>query len=133
MAARSELPGVLAAINKRFRTPHASILLTSTLMLALTLSGTFLYAVTISTIARLLIYAGTCAALPVLRRRTAPPPSTFRVPAGTAVAVAVLCLTAWLLWNSTWREGRDTAIAAAVGLTVYAVCRKRAMRSSRES
>jgi APA family basic amino acid/polyamine antiporter len=129
MAARSELPGVLAAVNKRFRTPHASILLTSTLMAALTLSGTFLYAVTISTIARLLIYAATCAALPVLRKRDAAPPSSFRVPAGTLVSVAVLLLTAWLLWNSTWREGRDTAIAAAAGLTVYAVCRRRAISS----
>ncbi len=55
MAARGELPRVLAAVNKRFHTPHAALLLTSTLMLALTLSGTFLYAVTISTIARLLI------------------------------------------------------------------------------
>ena len=101
-------------------------------MVALTLSGTFLYAVTISTIARLLIYAATCAALPVLRRRVAAPPSTFRVPAGMAVSFAVLLLTVWLLWNSTWREGRDTAIAAAVGLMVYALCRRLAIKSSWE-
>jgi amino acid transporter len=130
MAARAELPGLLAAVNKRFRTPHVAILLTSTLMVALTLSGTFLYAVTISATARLLIYAATCAALPVLRKRAAAPPSTFRAPAGPAVSVAVLSLTAWLLWNSTWREGRDTAIAAAIGLVVYALYRRRAMRSS---
>jgi amino acid transporter len=129
MAGRGELPAFLAAINKRFRTPHAAIIVTSTLMAALTLSGTFLYAVTISAIARLLIYATTCAALPVLRRRGAAPPSTFRLPAGMAAACAVLLLTAWLLWNTTWREGRDTAIAAAVGLMVYGVCRRHAIGS----
>jgi len=123
MAARGELPGVLAAVNKRFHTPHAAILLTSALMAALTLSGTFLYAVAISTIARLLIYAATCAALPVLRRRAGAPSATFHVPAGIAVSFAVLLLTTWLLWNATWREGRDTAIAAAVGLAVYALRR----------
>jgi amino acid transporter len=124
MAVRGELPRILAAVNKPFRTPHAAILLTSTLMAALTLSGTFLYAVTMSTLARLLIYAATCAALPVLRKRAAAQPSTFRVPAGMAVTFAVLLLSAWLLWNSTWREGRDTAIAAVVGLMVYALCRQ---------
>lgn len=130
MAARGELPGVLSAVNKRFRTPHVAILLTSTLMAALTLSGTFLYAVTISTLARLLIYASTCAALPVLRSRTAAQPPTFRVPAGMAVSFVVLLLTVWLLWNSTWREGRDTAIAAAIGLMVYALRRRLAISSS---
>jgi APA family basic amino acid/polyamine antiporter len=132
MAARGELPGVLAVVNKRFRTPHAAILLTSTLMVALTLSGTFLYAVTISTLARLLIYASTCAALPVLRRRAAALPATFQAPAGTAVSFAVLLLSVWLLWNSTWREGRDTAIAGAIGLVVYHLCRSLAIKSSRE-
>ena len=132
MAARGELPGVLAAVHKSFRTPHAAILLTSTLMVALTLSGTFLYAVTISTIARLLIYAATCSALPVLRRRARARSATFHAPAGLPVSFAVLALTTWLLWNTTWREGRDTAIAAGIGLVVYAVCRRLAMISSSE-
>jgi amino acid transporter len=130
MAGRGELPGILAAVNKRFRTPHAAILLTSTLMAALTLSGTFLYAVTISTIARLLIYAATCAALPVLRRRAGAPSFTFRAPAGMPVSFAVLLLITWLLWNSTWREGRDTAIAVVTGLVVYALCRRLASAPS---
>jgi amino acid transporter len=132
MAERGELPRFLSVVNTRFRTPHASILLTSTLMAALTLSGTFLYAVTISAIARLLIYAATCAALPVLRRRAGAPPSTFRVRAGTPVVLAALLLILWLLLNSTWREVRDTAIAAGIGLFVYASCRRLAIPYSRQ-
>ena len=128
MAARGELPGILARVHKRFHTPHVAIFLTSTLMAALTLSGTFLYAVTISTIARLLIYATTCAALPVLRRRAGAPPSNFRAPAGLFVSCAVLLLTTWLLVSSTFREVRDTTIAAVIGLAVYALCRR--LRSS---
>lgn len=124
MAERGELPRILAAVNQRFRTPHAAILLTSVIMAALTLSGTFLYAVTISTISRLVIYAATCASLPVLRRRAGVPPAPFRVPGGTFVWLAVLALTAWLLWNTTWRDVRDTAIAIIIGLTFYALCRK---------
>jgi amino acid transporter len=124
MAGRGELPRFLAAVNERFRTPHIAILLTATVMAALTLSGTFLYAVTISTIARLAIYAVTCAALPILRKRDRLSRPAFRVPAGVAVSVAVLLLTAWLLWNSTNRERRDTAIASTIGLIVYSICRR---------
>ena len=124
MAERGEMPRFLAAVNSRFRTPHASILLTSTLMAALTLSGTFLYAITVSIIARLLIYAATCSALPVLRRQAGTPPPTFRAPAGVAIAGAVLLLVGWLLWNATWREVRDTALAATAGLILFALCRR---------
>jgi amino acid transporter len=124
MAQRGELPRIFAAVNTRFSTPHAAILLTAVIMATLTLSGTFLYAVTISTISRLLIYTATCAALPVLRKRAGVPPAAFRAPGGMFLWVAVLVLTVWVLWNATWRELRDTALAALVGLMFYVLSRK---------
>jgi len=93
---------------------------------ALTLSGTFMYTLTISTIARLVIYGTTCCALPVLRRRRNAPPNAFRAPAGVTVSLAVLALAIWLLWNTTFRELRDTGIAAVVGLGAYALSRRSA-------
>jgi amino acid transporter len=130
MAVRGELPSFLTAIHKRFHTPHVAIILTAAVMGALTLSGTFLYAVTISTIARLIIYATTCSALPVLRRRATAPAAAFRAPAGLPLSVAVLALAVWLLMNTTWREVRDTAIAAAIGLIVYALSRRASSRDA---
>jgi len=130
MAERGELPRILALVNERFRTPHVAILLTAAIMGALTLSGTFLYAVTVSTLSRLVVYAGTCASLPVLRNRAGAPPAAFRVPGGMFIWIVVLALTAWLLWNTTWREVRDTAIAGMIGLIFYALCRKPAMSRS---
>lgn len=119
MAERSELPGFLGLVHRRFRTPHVSISITAAVMLALTLSGTFVYAATISAIARLLTYAATCAALPVLRRKEAELPALFRAPAGVALSIFALLLVAWLLSNSTRVQARDSAIAAAVGLFIY--------------
>jgi APA family basic amino acid/polyamine antiporter len=130
MAERGELPHFLTAIHKRFHTPHAAIILTATLMAALTLSGTFLYAVTISTIARLVIYGTTCGALPVLRRRVAAPAAAFRAPAGLPLSLLTLALATWLVVNTSWREVRDTAIAAAIGLAVYALSRRSASSSA---
>ena len=123
MATRGELPAFLGSIHPRFRTPQTSIILTAAIMGALTLSGTFLYAVTISTLARLTLYAVTCGALPVLRNRRDAPPAAFRAPAGLPISLAALTLCGWLIANTTWREVRDTAIAAAVGLLIYLLTR----------
>lgn len=123
MAEQNELPEILAATHKRFHTPYVSILISSAVMFALTVSGTFIYAVTISTLARLVCYAVTCAALPVLRRREDAPPAAFMAPAGVFVSIAALALAVWLLSNSTRVEARDAGIAAVVGLVVYVVYR----------
>jgi amino acid transporter len=118
MAARQELPGAFATIHMRFHTPHLAITATAAVMLALTLSGTFIYAVTISTIARLFAYAATCSALVMLRRRSQP--ALFKAPAGVVLSIVVLAMILWLLSNSTLREMRDTVIAAIAGLIIYA-------------
>jgi len=119
MAEGGQLPGRFAAVHRRFRTPYVAIVATALASLLLTLSGTFVYAATISVIARLLSYAATCAALPVLRRRPAAPAALFRAPAGVAVSVAALTLVGWLLSHSTVRQARDAGIAALIGLLLY--------------
>jgi amino acid transporter len=94
-------------------------------MLALTLSGTFVYAATISAIARLLTYAASCAALPVLRRRERELPALFRAPAGVVLAIVALVLCGWLLSNSSGQQRRDSLIAGAIGLLVYLLYKHR--------
>jgi basic amino acid/polyamine antiporter, APA family len=124
MAEYGELPAGLAVIHPRHRTPVASILLTTVIMLVLTLSGTFIYLLTLSTLSRLVTYFVTCTAVPVLRRRVTAPPAVFLLPAGIVVATAGMALALWLLSTSTLREARDTAAAAAVGVGIYWVNRK---------
>jgi amino acid transporter len=121
MAERGELPRAVAATHSRFRTPHVAILLTAALVLTLTLSGTFVYAATISVIARLVAYVTTVAALPVFRLRAGPAP--FSAPAGTVLAVISLAVVAWLLTSVTARQARDAAIAALAGLVLYGLVR----------
>ena len=119
MSERRELPAFLSATHRRFRTPHVAILLTGALLLALTLASSVMSALTLSTVARLLAYAATCLALPVLRRRAGVPPAHFRVPGGVFVAVAALALCVWLLSQSTAVEMLQAGITLAVGLAVY--------------
>jgi amino acid transporter len=119
IAEQKQLPAVFARVHPRFFTPHISIVVTTALMLVLTLKSSFVAALTIITIARLVAYAVTCAALPVLRRRPDTPPAHFKLRGGVVIAIAALVLSAWLLMNSTLYEAIATTIAAVVGLAIY--------------
>ncbi|MDQ6699853.1 MAG: amino acid permease [Acidobacteriota bacterium] len=128
MAERGELPAKVAAIHPRYRTPFIAVLLSTAIMLALTLSGSFIYFVAISTLSRLVTYLVTCSALSVLRRRANAPPAIFLAPAGIAVSFVGIAITVWLLSNSTFREARDTLAATALGLAIYWLNRTPARR-----
>lgn len=123
IAEQKQLPAMFARVHERFCTPHISIIVTSALMLVLTLNSSFVVALTISTIARLVAYAVTCAALPVLRKRTATRPAHFKLPGGVFIAIATLILAGWLLMNSTLYEAIAATIAAAVGMAIYVAYR----------
>jgi len=97
-------------------------------VLLLALPGTFITALKFTVITRVIVYASTCAALPVLRRRArvAVPsrtveqaPASFEAPAGIAISIVCVALCLWLLANSGWREARDVSIAMAIGVVVY--------------
>jgi APA family basic amino acid/polyamine antiporter len=123
MAERGDLPRALATTHARYHTPHVAILISSAAILVFTLSSTFVTALTISTISRLLTFATACLAVPVLRRREDVPPATFVLPGGSSIPLAAVLLTLWLLSSSTRTEAVAVAAAAAVGLVVYGVGR----------
>ncbi|HEY6244665.1 MAG TPA: amino acid permease [Pyrinomonadaceae bacterium] len=124
MASQHQLPAPLARVHHRFRTPHISILTCATAALLIALPGTFIYAVKITVITRVIVYASTCATLPILRRRKVfTESSTFKVPAGIPVSILCVAICFWLLVTSDWREARDVSIAIVVGLVVYGLTR----------
>lgn len=128
MSSNRELPQALSAVHLRFRTPHVAIIVTAGLMLALTLASSLIYALTVSTIARLLAYAATCVALPALRHKVSVPPPLFKLPGGIAISIIAVLLSIWLLSNATLVEARDSALAIVLGIIVYASQRLRKPR-----
>ncbi len=128
MAEGGALPERLAKIHPRHRVPVLAVLLTCMTMFVVTLSGTFIALLTVSTISRLVAYLATCTALPILRRRLDVPAARFTMPAGVAVGIAGTIICLWLLSNSTLREARDTAITAVVGLGIYFTVKSRYTR-----
>src|SRR2546422_6170282 len=119
IAEQNQLPSFLARVHRRFFTPHVAVLITAALMFVLTLKSSFVAALTISAIARLVTYAVTCAALPVLRRSSGVSPAMFHVRGGTVIAIAALILAVWLLAHSTLAEAIQAMVAGALGLLIY--------------
>jgi amino acid transporter len=113
MAEDRHLPKIFAAIQPRFRTPYISILFCAIVVLGMALSGTFIQLVAVSVIARIAMYAMTCAALPVLRRRRTLSTAGFRAPLGPLVAGVSIALCLWMLSNSTRGEATTSIIAAS--------------------
>ncbi|MGJ4728377.1 APC family permease [Luteimonas sp. SDU101] len=131
MAERGQLPAPLARTYARFHTPHWAIATTAACMLAITLSGSFLTAVALSTITRLLAYAATCIAVPVLRGREGEGIGTaaFRVPAAPWVVGGALLVIGWLLLQASPVELRNVALAMLAGAALMAGARALARRA----
>jgi amino acid transporter len=55
MATQGQLPARLARVHPRFRTPHVSILVCAAIVFLLSLSGTFIYALKVTVITRVLV------------------------------------------------------------------------------
>jgi amino acid transporter len=133
MAEQKQLPAFVGRIHRRFFTPYIAILITAAFMLVLTLKSSFLAALTISVIARLITYGATCLALPVLRARREAPVAMFRLPGGTVIAILSLLLIIWLLLHVKLEEAKAAAAAGTVGLVIYFVYWLYSSRKNRNS
>jgi amino acid transporter len=122
MAEQNELPQILAKTHHKFKTPGVSIFLTAAVMLIFTIWTSFIAALTISTIARLIIYVTTCAALPIFRQRKDLPKAVFTAPCDVLASVLALGLTIWLLsYVDYQKEGLAILILSAIGMVIYFV------------
>jgi len=120
MAGHGELPAVLGRVHPRFHTPHVAILVNAVVALAMALYSSFSEAATLAAIARLAVYAVTCAALIALRRARGPSPG-FQLPGGAIFSVAGVGFALWLL---STRSPTQLAIlfgAIAVGAALRAI------------
>lgn len=110
-----DLPRVFARVHPKFRTPYVAILTFASLTWCLAAAGSFRWNVYFSSVARLVVFGFTCAALPALRRRN-PEARAFRIPAGLAVAAVAVAFTIALAIETTPAERLIFALAAAIAI-----------------
>ena len=130
MATHHELPAVFGRVHPRFRTPHVAVTVSTIAALGMALYSSFAQAATFAAIARLLVFASTCAALIALKRRDAFAPA-FQLPGSTAIAIAGATFSLGLLAtrSSTELWILFAVIAAGILLRAFAVERRRSTQS----
>ena len=112
----------MEAASTKFRTVIA-IVATAAAVLTLALSGSFIYLVKVTLIARIVTYIATCATLPLLRRRKDVPRAAFVLRGGPVLAcIAISCCLLFLV-KSSMRELLDVALAMVFGLILLAASR----------
>jgi amino acid transporter len=123
LAERGDFPRFFAAVHPKFRTPHVSIMLYTVMLLAFTLLGNFRWNITLSAVARLLTYSSFAVALLVLRRKR-PQADSFRVPAGTSVALLTLAFCMLLFTQTPMSNLSVVLITIAIAALNWLLVRK---------
>src|SRR5688500_19006937 len=93
LAEQGSLPGWFGRIGARYGTPHNSILFMGLLGALLAITGIFLWLAVASTLARLFVYAGCTASLPLEQRQ-----SGDANPLGRATYVSIAAAMAVCFW-----------------------------------
>jgi basic amino acid/polyamine antiporter, APA family len=125
------LPGALASVHPRYRTPHVAIVVQTALVLVLALFARFEQLAVAANVTALLVYAACCVAAAELRRRDVRSGGIpFRVPGGAAVPWLALAVIGWILWGLRAEEWRAAAVVVAAAAVVYlATARTRRARA----
>jgi amino acid transporter len=96
LAEDGKLPKGLAAIHKKFGTPHRAILLTAGVVSAMILLLDFGKLVDFTNVVICSQYLAACLAVPLLRRKLQAPKGAFRVPGGWLIPLLGAAATFWL-------------------------------------
>jgi len=119
LAEEKQLPAGFAKIHSRYSTPTRSLLLFATLAFLVSVSGTFIYAITISVISKVMIFLIVSAALLRLRFKMKDQKDYFKLKYGKFLAWIGIILSIILLSTSKIEEFRDVAITLLFGVFVW--------------
>ena len=113
------LPGWFGRVSERYRTPANSVLFMGLMVLLLAVTGSFVWLAVVSTLARMVVYSISIAALPRVAAEGANRPLIYvMVAAGIAVCV-------WAALQSEWASWATLAALVAAGTLLYLLARLR--------
>jgi amino acid transporter len=118
------LPGWFGRVSVRYATPANSILFMGGLIAVLALSGSFVWLAVMSTLARMIVYALSIAALPKASRGEALRPVMW------LMVFAALAVCAWAAWQSDWKAWRALLALMAAGTVLFVAARVAAGRKA---
>ncbi|HEY5690785.1 MAG TPA: APC family permease [Cyclobacteriaceae bacterium] len=120
-----QLPQILSTINDRYSTPAIALFVFTFLSVVLAITGSFIYAITITAIIRTVMYAMVCGSLIKLRLNDSSQSNPYyKIPFGILFASTGILFSIWLFSSSQLAEMRDVIICIAFGALIYWVYKK---------
>lgn len=119
MAENRQIPEIFAAIHHRYQTPHISVLISSIAILAFTFAYSFMDAVRIHVIIKLITYAFVCISLPVFRYSNDIPDAKFKVRGGIVISLISVLICFWLVSSTSLKEALNVGVAVGIGILLY--------------
>lgn len=114
-----QLPTAFSHVHPRYATPTVSLVACAVLCLAVSIVWTFLTAINVAVIIRVVLYGSVCASLIRLRKLYPQAKDHFCISGGKGLALAGIGLSVALLSASNGKELRDVSFCLAAGLAVY--------------
>lgn len=137
LADQGDIAALLGARSRRYGTPFIAVIVSSVLVVALTLTGTFQGLVVLAVGTRILVYLSVALATARFRiqdrSREAPPPARFRAPAGGLVIATVFVGCAGIMSQITTHQVLAITTGLVAGAVLYAVQAFRRRRASAAS
>ncbi len=122
LSAEGQFPSSLSRLHPRFRTPVYSLIVFSGVSLLASLSGSFIYAASISVISKILILLTVCTALIKLRKQEKrAEKSYFRLRFGYGWAIIGIAACIWLLFSADLGQLGSVLITTLIGLVFFGV------------
>jgi amino acid transporter len=132
LAENGQFPKFLGSVHERFKTPHRSIVVFGILTALVAATGTFRWALLITTGSTIFVYGGVCAALIRLRRMSAER-SGFRLPAGVPLATIGVAMSLAVMTRLHWKESIVLTATALCATVMWMVARNRGVKTKRNS
>ncbi len=117
LSEEGQLPKIFERTHEKTGVPFISLVLYTLVAIAVSVSGTFIYALSINVVSKVLIYMLVAIALIKLRAKNHP--KTFQLPYGKTLSILGIIIGAWLLYSSDHSDFIDVLITISIGVVLF--------------
>ncbi len=119
LSEENQFPMIFSKTNTKTAIPYVSLIVYSVVTILVSVTGTFIYALSISVISKVFVFAIISAALIKLRMVNKQKEKAFKLRFGFLSAILGVIICAWLLSVSEMSDFKDVLIIVIAGLIIY--------------
>jgi len=119
LSEKNQFPKIFSRTHPKTNVPHISLWFYSIIVVLVSISGTFIYLLSISVICAILNYFTVSASLIKLRRQNKNEETGYKLKYGNTIAIIGMIICVWLLSVSDLSNLIDVAITIGIGLVIY--------------